>query len=197
MKTSTDTRKLRDLAGIGKSIEANLISLGVTSVAALASRDGEDLYDQLCTKTRTRQDPCVLDTFRCAVAQARNPRLPRRNAIGGGGLASASYKKSNLTAPSAAEIRVGPAAVTAPISNSTIRFASRSAAISTFRKFDVNAIPRCSNVTAERFAPSCASEIPNSSDPKSLAASASAHASPPSPPHRRASPHLFQVSPNK
>jgi hypothetical protein len=76
MKTSTDTRKLRDLAGIGKSIEANLISLGVTSVAALASRDGEDLYDQLCTKTRTRQDPCVLDTFRCAVAQARNPRLP-------------------------------------------------------------------------------------------------------------------------
>ena len=76
MKTATDPRKLRDLAGIGKSIEANLISLGVTSVAVLASKEGDDLYDQLCLKTRTRQDPCVLDTFRCAVAQARNPRLP-------------------------------------------------------------------------------------------------------------------------
>ncbi len=71
-----ETRKLRDLAGIGKSIEANLHSLGVTSVAILASKEGEELYDQLCRKTRTRQDPCVLDTFRCAVAQARNPRLP-------------------------------------------------------------------------------------------------------------------------
>lgn len=70
-----DTRKLRDLAGIGKSIEANLISLGVNSVATLASRDGDKLYKQLCAKTLTRQDPCVLDTFRCAVAQARDPRL--------------------------------------------------------------------------------------------------------------------------
>ena len=71
-----DTRKLRDLAGIGKSIEANLYSLGVTSVCALALREGDDLYVQLCVKTRSRQDPCVLDTFRCAVAQARNAKLP-------------------------------------------------------------------------------------------------------------------------
>ncbi len=69
-------RQLRDIAGIGKSIEANLRSLGVTSVTELALRDGDDLYRRLCAKTRSRQDPCVLDTFRCAVAQARNPRLP-------------------------------------------------------------------------------------------------------------------------
>jgi nucleotidyltransferase/DNA polymerase involved in DNA repair len=76
-----ETRKLRDLAGIGKSIEANLHSLGVTSVTTLASRDGDDLYHQLCAKTGRRQDPCVLDTFRCAVAQARDRRMPaaRRN----------------------------------------------------------------------------------------------------------------------
>lgn len=76
-----EIRKLRDLAGIGKSIEANLHSLGVTSVTILAARDGDDLYHQLCAKTGTRQDPCVLDTFRCAVAQARDRRLPaaRRN----------------------------------------------------------------------------------------------------------------------
>jgi hypothetical protein len=72
----TDTRQLRDLAGIGKSIEANLRSLGVTCVADLALRDGDGLYRQLCERTQTRQDPCVLDTFRCAVAQARSPRLP-------------------------------------------------------------------------------------------------------------------------
>jgi nucleotidyltransferase/DNA polymerase involved in DNA repair len=70
-----ERRELRDLAGVGKSIEANLMSLGVKSVDDLAARDGDELYDQLCVKTRTHQDPCVLDTFRCAVAQARNPRL--------------------------------------------------------------------------------------------------------------------------
>ena len=76
-----DTRKLRDLSGIGKSIEADLHSLGVTSVPALAARDGDDLYQQLCAQTGVQQDPCVLDTFRCAVAQARDSRLPadRRN----------------------------------------------------------------------------------------------------------------------
>jgi len=76
LSTTPDTRQLRDLAGIGKSIEANLHLLGVNSVATLASRDGDDLYHQLCAQTRTRQDPCLLDTFRCVVAQARNPSLP-------------------------------------------------------------------------------------------------------------------------
>ena len=72
----TDPRELRDLAGIGKSIEANLHSLGVTCVADLALCDGDELYQRLCAQTGTRHDLCVLDTFRCAVAQARNPRLP-------------------------------------------------------------------------------------------------------------------------
>ena len=69
-------RRLRDLRGVGPSIEANLRDLGVNTVEQLAARDGADLYEALCRKTRTRQDPCVLDTFRCAVAQARDPRLP-------------------------------------------------------------------------------------------------------------------------
>jgi nucleotidyltransferase/DNA polymerase involved in DNA repair len=73
--TVLESRKLRDLAGVGKSIEADLIGLGVTSVTELAARDGDELYDQLCIKTRSYQDPCVLDTFRCAVAQARDPKL--------------------------------------------------------------------------------------------------------------------------
>lgn len=69
-------RALRDLRGVGPSIEADLRSLGVDSVESLATRDGAELYEALCRKTQVRQDPCVLDTFRCAVAQARDVKLP-------------------------------------------------------------------------------------------------------------------------
>ncbi len=74
--TSVDTRRLRDLAGVGPSIEADLHLLGVMSLEQLATREGDELYTALCEKTETRQDPCVLDTLRCAVAQARDPHLP-------------------------------------------------------------------------------------------------------------------------
>lgn len=70
-----EERRLRQLSGVGPSIEADLRSLGVNSVADLAGSEGDDLYRRLCEKTGTRQDPCVLDTFRCAVAQARDPQL--------------------------------------------------------------------------------------------------------------------------
>ncbi len=71
-----DERKLRDLAGIGPAMLKDFQLLGVTSVPQLAKKDGHKLYMQLCHLTGTRQDPCVLDTFVCAVAQARDPDLP-------------------------------------------------------------------------------------------------------------------------
>lgn len=74
-QAAPDARRLRDLRGIGSSIEEDLVSLGIRSVAELANCDGDDLYLRLCTLTGTRQDPCVLDTFRCAVAQAQDPLL--------------------------------------------------------------------------------------------------------------------------
>ena len=74
--SNKDTRSLRDLAGIGPSIERNLHDLGVRSVKSLAACRGDKLYQRLCKSTGIRQDPCVLDTFRCAVAQAQNPDLP-------------------------------------------------------------------------------------------------------------------------
>ena len=72
---------LRVLCGVGPSIERDLELLGVTSVAELALCEGHELYARLCELTGLRQDPCVLDTFCCAVAQARDPHLPseRRN----------------------------------------------------------------------------------------------------------------------
>jgi pathogenicity locus Cdd1 protein len=71
-----DRRRLRDLAGVGPAVEADFRKLNVHCVAELARCDGEELYKRLCEITGTRQDPCVLDGFRCAVAQARNPDLP-------------------------------------------------------------------------------------------------------------------------
>jgi hypothetical protein len=67
---------LRNLSGVGPSIEKDLNRLGVKTVEDLARQDGTELYEKLCALTKTRQDPCVLDTFRCAVAQARDPKLP-------------------------------------------------------------------------------------------------------------------------
>lgn len=69
-------RSLGDLSGIGKAMLADFALLGIRSVDDLAAADPDQLYNDLCERTQTRQDPCVLDTFRCAVAQARDPRLP-------------------------------------------------------------------------------------------------------------------------
>jgi hypothetical protein len=55
---------------------ADLALLEVHDVATLAAQDPGLLYARLCARTRTRQDPCVLDVFCCAVAQARDPGLP-------------------------------------------------------------------------------------------------------------------------
>lgn len=50
--------------------------LGIDSVEQLAEHDPQELYRRLSAITRAPQDPCVLDTFTCAIAQARDPKLP-------------------------------------------------------------------------------------------------------------------------
>jgi len=71
-----DQRELRDLESIGPAMLRDFELLGVRSVAALARRNPESLYEGLCRARGKAQDVCVLDTFCAAVAQARNPRLP-------------------------------------------------------------------------------------------------------------------------
>jgi hypothetical protein len=68
--------QLRDLSGIGPAMLKDFQLLGIESVAHLARQNPQKLYNRLCELTGTRQDPCVLDTFTCAVAQARDPNLP-------------------------------------------------------------------------------------------------------------------------
>jgi len=68
-------RQLADLISIGPAMLKDFELLGIRSVGQLARQNPERLYEKLSRKTRQRQDPCVLDTFCAAVAQARNPRL--------------------------------------------------------------------------------------------------------------------------
>jgi hypothetical protein len=68
-------RQLADLISIGPAMLKDFELLGVRSVGQLARQNPERLYEKLNRKTGQRQDPCVLDTFCAAVAQARNPRL--------------------------------------------------------------------------------------------------------------------------
>ena len=75
------TRKLEDLVSVGPAIRADFELLGVHTVVELARHEPQALYDELCRKTRTRQDPCVLDTFHAAVAQARDPELPPEKCV--------------------------------------------------------------------------------------------------------------------
>jgi hypothetical protein len=76
VKTEAGSRELSDLVSIGPAMLRDFRLLGVTSVAQLAREEPRELYDRLCHITGERQDVCVLDTFKAAVEQARNPNLP-------------------------------------------------------------------------------------------------------------------------
>jgi len=67
------TDELQTIPSIGPSMAKDLRSLGIKKVADLKNADPQELYDRLCRKTRTKQDRCVLYTFRCAVYYASRP----------------------------------------------------------------------------------------------------------------------------
>ena len=69
-------RELADLISVGLAMLRDFEILGVHSVGQLAHQNPQRLYQRLERATGQRQDPCVLDVFRAAVAQARDPRLP-------------------------------------------------------------------------------------------------------------------------
>jgi nucleotidyltransferase/DNA polymerase involved in DNA repair len=72
---ASETRQLQDLISVGPAMLRDFELLGVRSVAELARRSPERLYHELGRRAKQHQDICVLDTFRAAVAQARDPRL--------------------------------------------------------------------------------------------------------------------------
>jgi len=70
-------RELSDLVSVGKATLEDFDKLGIRSVSQLSKADAMKLYEKLCRVTGVRHDPCVIDVFSCAIAQARNKRLPK------------------------------------------------------------------------------------------------------------------------
>lgn len=68
-------RELADLISVGPAMVRDFEMLAVKSVGQLAKQDARQMYEKLGRMLGKRQDPCVLDTFCAAVAQAKNPRL--------------------------------------------------------------------------------------------------------------------------
>ena len=64
---------LEVIPGVGPSIAADLRGLGIRKVTDLERADPQKLYERLCEQTGTKQDRCVLYTFRCAVYYASRP----------------------------------------------------------------------------------------------------------------------------
>ena len=75
-RTLAQPRQLADLISIGPAMLRDFALLGIRSLPQLAKQEPKRMYERLNRATGQRQDPCVLDTFCAAVAQARNPRLP-------------------------------------------------------------------------------------------------------------------------
>jgi len=74
-KTRETPRQLADLISVGPAMLRDFAMLGVKNVAQLAKQNPQRMYARLGQRTGQRQDPCVLDVFCAAVAQAQNPRL--------------------------------------------------------------------------------------------------------------------------
>lgn len=63
---------LRNIPGVGKSMEHHFKSLGINSIEDLKGKDPEELYLQDCRNKGTDIDRCVLYVFRLAVYYAEN-----------------------------------------------------------------------------------------------------------------------------
>ncbi len=62
---------------VGPAMERDLLRLGIHAPGDLAGGDPVELYERLCALDGTRHDPCVLDVFTSAVAQANgDPARP-------------------------------------------------------------------------------------------------------------------------
>lgn len=69
--------KLTSLRSVGPKIARLFEELGIYSVEELVGKDPKKLYDTCCSLIGKKLDPCVLDAFACAIAQAENKHLPR------------------------------------------------------------------------------------------------------------------------
>lgn len=65
---------LRKIPGVGKSIEQDLMHIGISCIEDLKGRNPEDLYKQSCLFKGFQEDKCLLYVFRLAVYYAENDK---------------------------------------------------------------------------------------------------------------------------
>jgi hypothetical protein len=58
---------LEEIPNVGPSLAKSLKRVGIRRPSELEGKDPYQLYDLLCERTGTHQDPCVLDVFISAV----------------------------------------------------------------------------------------------------------------------------------
>lgn len=63
---ATEVVKFTDIPNVGPSIANDFALLGI-ELSQLKNQDAFELYQRLFKLTKTRQDPCVLDTFMAVV----------------------------------------------------------------------------------------------------------------------------------
>ncbi len=70
---------LRQMPGIGKNIEQDLINIGYGNIASLIGQNPEDIYMKDCLYKGFQEDKCQLYVFRLAVYFAENEtRAPEK-----------------------------------------------------------------------------------------------------------------------
>src|SRR5262249_49542905 len=69
-------RAFQQLGSIGPACAQDLLQLGFRAVDELRGQDPRALYHRLCELPGSRQDPCVEDVLRCAIAQVDDEGLP-------------------------------------------------------------------------------------------------------------------------
>lgn len=63
---------LKNIPGVGKIIEQNLIALDYSSVESLKGANAEEIFERDCKLRKQRLDPCLLYVYRLAVYFADN-----------------------------------------------------------------------------------------------------------------------------
>ena len=56
-------KRLTDLPNIGKAMADDLRTIGIIKPEQLKGRSPYEMYEELCSKTGSRHDPCVIDVF--------------------------------------------------------------------------------------------------------------------------------------
>lgn len=71
-KNNLAPEEIRNIPGVGPSLEKVLADLGYYRVTQLRGSDPEKMYQKLCDLRGKHVDRCVLYVFRCAVYYASN-----------------------------------------------------------------------------------------------------------------------------